>query len=336
MKRNENKEKILHFAEYACFVLLGNAITAAGAVFFLDPNGFVMGGVTGLGIFVRNLIPPTAGNEVLRSWVVNLTVYAANLVLFFLGTAFLGRKFALATLAGTLLYPAFMSLFKLANDAYLAANGNLPMGAEPNGTSVLAVICGAGLYGLGTALVMRIGASTGGTDIPPLILNKYFGISVSGSLWAIDFCIILLNFFAGASVNDILWGVVIAILTSVVLEALLPVGVKQMQVKIVSKEYEKIRGMITEKLDRGVTVLYGETGFLQEDCRMILTVVRRRELVRLKKEVQAIDPEAFLMVSVISEVHGRGFTMKKAARLKESAGLCENGQNPLQNQEKVL
>lgn len=316
-------QEVKSFFIYLMFVLAGNAVTAAGAAFFLEPNNFVMGGVTGLGIFIRNLIPVNPQTEVWREWAVNITVYIANIALFAVGTVFLGKKFALATLAGTILYPAFLSVFKILNDIYLAANGNIPIGATMSGdVSVLAVICGAGLYGIGTAIVMRMGASTGGTDIPPLILNKYFGIPVSGALWAIDFLIILLNFFAGATVNDILWGVIIALLTSMVLEALLPVGVKKMQVKIVSKRYEEIRERIMNALDRGVTVLYGETGYLKEDCRLLLTVVNKRELVKLKGEVQEIDPEAFLMVSVISEVHGRGFT-RRAIHLKRTASVQE-------------
>ena len=312
--KNITKEQTGQFLRYLLIILAGNAITAAGTAFFLDPNGFIMGGVTGLGIFVRSMIPKTVA---WRGWAVNITVYAANIILFIIGTIFLGKKFAVATLAGTILYPAFMSVFKLANDAYLVYSNDVPMGATPGGdVSVLAVIFGAGCYGIGIALVMRIGASTGGTDIPALIANKFLGISVAASLWVIDFVIILLNFFTGATINDILWGIVVILVTSIVLEAFLPVGMKKMQVKIVSKKFPEIRDMIMQKLNRGVTLLYGQTGFLKEDCSLLLTVVNKRELVKLKEETHKIDPEAFLMVSVISEVQGRGFS-KRAVKLTQ-------------------
>ncbi len=302
-------QQVRSFLRYMLFVTVGNALAAAGAVFFLDANGFVMGGVTGLGIFVRNMITLYTAPAAWHSWVVNITVYAANIALFILGAVFLGKKFAVATLAGTLLYPAFMSIFKLVNDAYLAAHGDIPIGATASGdVAILAVICGAALSGIGIAFVMRIGASTGGTDIPPLILNKYFGTSISGALWVIDFLIILLNVFAKVTLADILWGVIIALLASMAIEALLPVGVKKIQVKVVSKHYQEIREMIMKKLKRGVTVLYGQTGYLKEKCYVILTVVNKRELVKLKEETHKLDPEAFMMVSVVSEVVGRGFT----------------------------
>ena len=321
--KNITKEQVSHFFRYLLIILAGNAITAAGTAFFLDPNGFVMGGVTGLGIFIRSMIPETVA---WRSWAVNITVYAANIILFVIGAIFLGKKFALATFAGTILYPAFMSVFKIANDAYLAYNGNVPMGATLSGdASILAIIFGAGCYGMGIALVMRIGASTGGTDIPALIANKFFGVSVAVSLWVIDFVIILLNFFTGSSVNDILWGIVVILVTSIVLEILLPVGVKKMQVKIVSKKFPEIRDMIMQKLNRGVTLLYGQTGFLKEDCSLLLTVVSKRELVKLKEETHKIDPEAFLMVSVISEVQGRGFS-KRAVKLTQMTTPAQDPQ----------
>ena len=326
--KNITKEQAGQFLRYLLIILVGNAITAAGTAFFLDPNGFVMGGVTGLGIFVRSLIPETVA---WRGWVVNITVYAANIILFIIGTICLGKKFALATFAGTILYPAFMSVFKIANDAYLAYSGNVPMGATLSGdVSVLAVIFGAGCYGIGIALVMRIGASTGGTDIPALIANKFLGISVAASLWVIDFVIILLNIFTGSTINDILWGIVVILVTSIVLEALLPVGVKKMQVKIVSKKFPEIRDMIMQKLNRGVTLLYGQTGFLKEDCSLLLTVVSKRELVKLKEETHKIDPEAFLMVSVISEVQGRGFS-KRAVKLTQMANPSQES-NPQETQ----
>ena len=257
------------------------------------PGGLVVGGTTGVGIFVEQIWDFEYARVV--------TVYAANIALFLLGTVLLGKSFFWATLAGTFLYPAFLSLFDAVNAAYVAAHGSL-------------------LFGAGIGLVVRVGASTGGTDIPPLLLQHFFGIPVSISLWVLDFAVVLLQLFADATMQTILYGIVICVLSSVVIEVVTPLGQRKMQVKIVSHRYPEIREMILNDLDRGVTMLYGKTGYLREKCYMLLTVVSPRELVRLKNKVQQIDPDAFLTVSVVSEVRGRGFSRESVYLPKEEEG----------------
>lgn len=313
--KKPTKKQVLWFIRYALIVVIGNALTAAASAFFIVPNGFTMGGTTGVGIFVTRLLA-NAGKSNLE-WVVSLTVYIANIALFIVGSIFLGKKFAIATLAGTLLYPSFLSAFTAINKLYLTAHANIPIAHDD---PLLAAVCGALLFGAGIGITVRVGASTGGTDIPPLILHKYFNIPVSVSLWVLDIAIVLIQFFAKASVDMILYGVIITLLSSVVIDKVSPIGLRRAQVKVISKKYREIREMILNKLNRGVTMLYGKTGFLQEKCYVVLTVISNRDVVKLKNEVQAIDPDAFLMVSVISEVRGRGFSMDRIVLPREEEG----------------
>ncbi len=298
--KKPTKRQVTRFLLNSFIIVLGNAIAAAGTAFFIIPNGFVMGGTTGLGIFVRNLISP---DMVWREWVVSITVYTANIILFIIGAVLLGKKFAAATLAGTLLYPTFISIFTSINDRL-----GLHLGmSEAFGSPLFAGLCGSLIFGLGLGIVVRVGASTGGTDIPPLIFHKFFGTPVSVTLWIVDGSIILLQLFAKVDFDAILFGFVITLIISIVVEKISPIGMRRTQVKIISSHYEEIREMILTKISRGVTVLYGETGYLKADCRVLLTVISHRELVTLKSEVEKIDPQAFMMISDISEVHGRGF-----------------------------
>ena len=292
--------EVRKFVLYFFIVCLGNACAACASGLFLIPNGFVMGGVTGIGILVRNLIGE--GHE----WVVECTVYVANIALFIVGALLLGKRFALATLAGTLLYPLFLSLFTYVNGLYVESTGHPIAADEP----VLAALFGAMLFGAGLGIVVRVGASTGGTDIPPLILNHYFGFPVAVTLWMIDGSIVLLQLVA-VSFQAVMYGIVIDIVSSLVISIVSPVGTRRAQVFIVSKKFHEIRDMILYELNRGTTLLQGETGFLHEECRMLMTVVSRREVVRLKNEVRAIDPDAFFTVTTVSEVRGRGFTAAK-------------------------
>ncbi len=308
--KKPTKRQVEKFILNSLIIVFGNFIAAFAAEIFIVPLGFTMGGTTGIGILVRNLIPEDA---VWREWAVNITVYAMNFILFVIGVIFLGKKFAAGTLAGTVLYPAFMTVMVLVNNAYAASNPEGLTIGESLGNPLLSAIMGGLLFGLGIGIVVRVGASTGGTDIPPLIFQKYFNTPVSVSLWLIDGFIILLQFVACATIPigtllpNIFYGILITLLTSVSIDKVSPIGMRRTQVKIISNHYLEIRDMILTKIDRGVTVLYGQTGYLKEDCHMLLTVISHRQLVRLKAEVEKIDPEAFMTVSVVSEVRGRGF-----------------------------
>ena len=316
------KRQVLKFIKYALIVVFGNGIAAAASAFFIIPNGFVMGGTTGIGIFVKNLL---GADHPFAEWAVNITVYAANIALFILGAFLLGKKFAAATLAGTLLYPSFLSLWKLVdeklNSPFVFRNTEGIAGTVNQ--PLLGVIFGALLFGLGIGVVVRVGASTGGTDIPPIIFHKFFNVPVSVGMWVLDILIVLLQFAAKTGVEDILYGILITLCSSVIVDQVAMVGAKRAQVKILSKKHEEIRKMILNKLKRGVTLLNGKTGFLKDDCYMILTIVSFRDVVKLRNEVQKIDPEALFMVSTISEVRGRGFSSDRIALPKTEEKDCE-------------
>ena len=302
--KKPTRRQVLRFILNATIIVFGNAVAACASALFIIPNGFVMGGTTGLGILVRNLLPETLS---WREWAVSGTVYIANILLFIIGVALLGKSFAAGTLAGTLLYPTFISIFTLVNDCYVQAHGApIGMGGEL-GNPMLPAVFGALLFGVGLGIVVRVGASTGGTDIPPLIFQKFFGWPVSMSLWIIDGLIILIQLVANITLNAVLYGFIITLITSIVISKVSPIGMRRTQVQIVSEKYREIRDMILMKISRGVTVLYGQTGYLKRDCHVLLTVISHRQLVTLKAEVHKIDPNAFMTISVVSEVRGKGF-----------------------------
>ena len=314
------QRQVKNFFKHVAWLLLGNILVAAGPGLFIIPAGFSMAGTAGLGIFVRTILPETIA---WREWAVNISVYAINISLFIVGAILLGKKFAIATLAGTILYPTFLSLYQILIQMYRDANGGNLIVSNPT----LAVVLGAMLYGAGGAIIFREGACAGGTDIPPLLAKKYLNIPLAVSMWVSDVLIIMMQVVAlqvtGGAIENALWGIVIAIISAVVINLISPIGVKKTQVKIISKKYREIREMIINNLNRGVTDLFGQTGYLKEKTHVLLTVVSNRELVRLKDAVHKIDPEAFMMVSVISEVRGRGFS-SEGIRLPKEAEVVED------------
>ena len=158
--------------------------------------------------------------------------------------------------------------------------------------------------------MIRAGASTGGMDIPPLILQKKTGISVSISLYVFDTVILISQMFF-SNREQILYGILLTCIYTFFLEKLLVYGKHQIQVKIISSEYEKINYAIQNQLDRGTTLLLAKGGYSNQNTCTILTILSQRELFHLNELVLSIDPNAFLIINQVNEVHGRGFTQSK-------------------------
>lgn len=171
------------------------------------------------------------------------------------------------------------------------------------------VFAGFGI-GISLGITIRAGASTGGMDIPPLVLNKWFHLPVSSTMMVFDF-IILAAQAAFSPVRQSLYGVVMAIIYTVVLDKVLMLGTTRTEVKIISAKSDEICAAIFAQLDRGVTILHGEGGYLREPESVLLSVVSNRQLPRLEKLAHAIDPTCFMIVSHVTEVSGRGFSLEK-------------------------
>ena len=270
-------------------ILLGNTIYCLAVVMFILPNDLISGGTTGLGLFFNHYfqIP------------IEYFVGIFNVTMFLLGAYMLGISFALTTLLSTFYYPIILGVLQT-----IPALQN--MTTDPMLSSVLGGI----MIGLGIGIVIRAGASTGGMDIPPLVLQKKFHIPVSISLYAFDFIILILQ-MSYTNKERVLYGILLILTYTLVLDRVLFVGKSQMQVKIISKEYETINTKIQEKLDRGTTLLPIEGGYLRENSFAILTVVSNREVGKLNELVLSIDPKAFLIIHQVNEVHGHGFTLDK-------------------------
>jgi uncharacterized membrane-anchored protein YitT (DUF2179 family) len=233
---------------------------------------------------------------------ISVFVFLFNMLMLLVGFLLLGKKFALTTIVSSITYPIALELF----DRLL---GNMSLTADPMLNTVFA---GIGV-GVGLGVVIRNGASTGGMDIPPLVLNRFFKIPVSVSLYVFDVCI-LLGQAVYNPLENILYGILLVMIYSIVLDKLMIMGTTRTEVKVVSTHAEEIRQAILSEIDRGVTMLQGETGYLQEETQLILSIVSNRELPQVEKLIHSIDPESFMVISRVSEVRGRGFSMSKEYR----------------------
>ena len=270
-------------------VLAGNIIYVFTVKLFVLPVSLISCGTTGIAFVVNHMtgIPMSA------------FIFVFNLVMLCVGWLIIGRKFAMTTVFSSLFYPVALEVL----DRTL---GDI---AVTDNVLLTVVFAGMGL-GLGLGLVIRGGASTGGMDIPPLVLNKLFRIPVSASLWVFDFCIMLLQ-MTFHTPEDLLYGIILLITISVTLNKVTVLGTDKTEVKIISDKALEIRDAILSRVDRGCTLLHGEGGYLKKQTEVILSIVSNHELVKIERLARSIDPDSFVIVNRVTEVWGRGFTYGK-------------------------
>ncbi|UQK42771.1 YitT family protein [Faecalibacterium sp. I3-3-89] len=270
-------------------ILLGNALYSLAVALFLEPSGLITGGATGIALAIGRLTGlPVSG-----------LLLFINLAMLVWGWAVLGRAFALNTLASSVLSPAFLGLFE----------GLLAGRVLTEDIFLCTVFSGLGI-GVALGLVIRSGASTGGLDIPPLVLNKWFKLPVSATMLTFDIAVLLMQ-AVFSPVQQVLYGVVMVLIHTIVMDKMLMLGASRTEVKIVSSQSDAICAAILAQLDRGVTILHGEGGYTREPSAVLLSIVSNRELPRLEKLAHSIDPTCFLIVSHVTEVSGRGFSLDK-------------------------
>ena len=270
-------------------VLVGNVLYAFSVKLFVLPANLISCGTNGIALVVSNLTPIPMSAFIL----------AFNIFMLGVGWLVLGRQFAMTTILSSVLYPVLLELLNFLLGDYRITDDLL----------LCAAFGGMGL-GISLGLVLRGGASTGGMDIPTLILKKFFRIPVAASLWVLDFTIMLMQLLFH-SPEDLLYGVVQLIAISITLNKVMLFGTSKTEVKIISERSDDIRQAILSRVDRGVTLLAGKGGYLQNETEIVLSVVSNHELPKIERLARDIDPECFMIVSRVTEVWGRGFSREK-------------------------
>lgn len=272
------------------YTLLGNSLLAFAVCAFIVPQNFMLGGSSGIALTVQHFLP------------IRLSVISgiAGLSLFCLGWGFLGWKFAANSLLSTIVYPIIMGIMEV------TPIGTLFVGEEK---LICALYC-ALLIGTGVGLVVRVGGSTGGMDIPPCILQKYKGIPVGKSLMFFDGAVILAQVLLKGT-DGILYSLLIVVLTGIVIDRTIISGEATVQITIISPEHERIRHEILDKINCGVTMLDIETGMTAEKQQAILSVVYAKKYPEIRDAALKIDKNAFIIASDVKNVNGQGYTLER-------------------------
>lgn len=276
-------------AETALSILLGNALLGFAVAAFIIPSGVIMGGATGLGLTLSHFL----------HWDTATLVLILNLLALILGWAVLGRTFVLTTIASSLLYPFF-----------LGVSQRIPGIESLTQDPMLSSLFGGGLVGVSLGLLMRVGSSSGGTDVVNLVLHKWTHMPVSVAVYVTDI------FILGAQAlyskpEEILFGIVLLVVETVSLDRMMLLGQSQIQIFVISSRYDEIRKRCLKELEAGITMMCIETGLTGQAQKGVLCVIPPRKLYAAQELIQAVDPKAFLTITQIKEVRGQGFTSER-------------------------
>ena len=282
MQKKTFKKKMLDMV----LIFVGTFILAISVEYFILPFNILSGGVAGLAVALNPFL------HIDKTLLANLL----TVVLFLLGWLVLGKEFAINTVFSSLLYPVFTTLLS-----------RFPIPLEI--PTMLASFYAGFLGGVGIGLIMRAGASSGGMDIPPLILHKFTGIPVSTLILVTDGITVLLGIMA-YDISAALIGMVSVFACSIAIKKILEAGqgTEAKSVQIISDSYEEIVSRIDSELDRGVTLTKAIGGYSKEEKIVVLCVVNGQQYTRLLQIIRETDPKAFVITTDASDMHGEGFT----------------------------
>lgn len=261
----------------------------------IEFNGLLVGGTSGFALVLRNLFFLNVENPMLVETIVTITTW----VFFFMGLIFLGKRFAIQTLLSTFVYPLFIYLFKLPLFDIIHEQINL---FDPIVCSIIGGLC----MGTGCGIIYRIGGSTGGFDIPGLIINKFTRIKLSTIFLFIDGILVVLAFVAKFTLYEIIIGLISVIAYSLSVELTQRVGTEAYFCDIISEKWEEINKEIII-LDRGTTIVDVTGGYTNKPRKMIKTMVSKKQYLAILDIVKRIDPQAFMSMTMTHNVFGEGY-----------------------------
>ena len=282
MERN----KLQGYAFMYLKIIVGCIIYSASFRFFIYPNDVVLGGVVGVATIINYLTELPVG----------IMTIVFNIPLFIFSWKHFGLKFIIASLTGMALSSLLMDIFEL-----------VPFVATTD--PLLASTFGGVIKGIGLGLIYSTTATVGGTDIIAKFLRRrYQHINFSTFLLAMDVAIFLIFALLFGKLDSAMYSAICMFITSQVVDIVLYGAVNSKVCYVITDESAAVKEAITGKLHRGVTYIHGEGAWSGQQKNIILCVIKRNQIVELKKLVREIDEKAFMIVSDSREVFGKGFT----------------------------
>lgn len=285
MKKLTRKQILVrkYFKEFI-EIIIGSLLMAAGTSLFLLPNQLSSGGFAGIATIIYYLFGLPLGT----------TILILNIPLFILTIIRVGKETAIKGLIGTIALSVFIDILEKFE----------PLTQD----RLLACIYGGMLVGLGTAIVLKANASTGGTDLLTYIVRSYKTTYRASSLIVIiDTAIVLLNVIFFKEIEIGLYSAIAIYLNGKMIDIVFEGIYFTKTMFIVSNKYKEISQEIGKELGRGSTAIYAKGMYTREKKMMLWCVASRGEVAKIKQIAEEIDPKAFIVISSAREAWGKGF-----------------------------
>lgn len=279
LEKIEAKYKVRRYLE----LIVGILIIALAFNIFLLPNDLVFGGVSGLSIIIKDIIPIDPSQFIMIS----------SLILLVVSFIVLGKEKTKGSIVGSILFPIFVDLTANVNQYINLDASNL----------LLSVIFGGIIYGFGAGLVFKAGFTTGGTDIINQIISKYLHVSIGNAMLMSDGLIVLGGgFFFG--MTKLMYAIIVIYIIGLMTDKVL-LGISNSKAfYIITNEDDKIRDYLMNELHHGVTIFNVKGGYTNKKDEVILCVVPTNEYYKVKEGIHEIDEKAFFVVCDAYEVFG--------------------------------
>ena len=280
----EEKYNIKKIGRELLETIIGSFVMAIGIALFLLPNQLSSGGISGIATITYYLLKIPMGTMIM---IINVPL--------FLFTMFkIGKDFFLKSLVGTISLSVFIDslekLGKLTDDRFLAC------------------IYGGIIIGIGTSIVLKVEGSTGGSDLVSYIIKSFkAGLLTSNLIVMFDSVVILLNVICFKQLEIGLYSAISIYLMGKIIDIVFEgIGFSKM-VFIISKDYNEISNEIGSKVTRGVTGIYSKGMYTDKEKMMLMCIASRNEIIRIRQIANQIDSRAFIVITNVREVYGKGF-----------------------------
>jgi len=283
----DKKHKYIAQAKRLSYIILCIVLIAFCVNMLLGPHNIAAGGITGLAIILEQWFGLS------RSGV----IYVGNALVLAAAFVFLGKEIFFNTLIGALLLPLFISIipqYRLVND------------------TMLSMLIGSAIFGIAVSILYRNKASSGGTAIPPLILQKRFNLSPSIGLFITDGFVVILCLFV-FDVDSFFFAISSIFITMATMNYIENGINKKKMVYIISDFHKEITSEILHDIERGVTLIPCIGAFEQNQRQMLLVTLNSKNYQQLLAIVNKYDKEAFMITDTVSDVHGEGFTYESGS-----------------------
>lgn len=283
-KITRTKLAIKKYLKEGIEIVIGCLLMALGTALFLLPNQLSSGGFAGISTIIYYLLGTPLG----------LTMLALNIPLIILTIIKVGKEIAVKGILGTIVLSTFIDIFEKIE----------PLTED----RLLASIYGGILIGLGTAIVLKANASTGGTDLLSYIIRAFKPhFKTSNLIVIVDTTIVILNVLFFKEIEIGLYSAIAIYLMGKMIDIVFEGVYFTKTMFIVSNKYREIAQEIGQKLDRGSTAIYAKGTYTREKKMVLWCVASRGEVVRIKQIAQEIDPRVFIVISNAREAWGKGF-----------------------------